>query len=121
MTKNSMSFFLLMNFFLSCGNDPIKNDLPPNLPGPMDIPTATEESEVLDLRTTVELNGRYISTVAIINSSSPDSIEIIFATTGLKNVKQFEIHIQLEPQDVFDLTKSEFIPFVTQFLVPFKI
>ena len=80
-------------FIFSCGNDPVRNELPPNLPGPMSSNVETiAESEDIELVPEKELNGRYIRSVSLSGGqlstgTEGQLIEIFVNATGLANVK----------------------------------
>ncbi len=103
-------------FIFSCGNDPVRNELPPNLPGPMSSNVETiAESEDIELVPEKELNGRYIRSVSLSGGqlstgTEGQLIEIFVNATGLANVKQFEMILHADPDDSFELAESTFVP-----------
>jgi len=115
LTRFLSSFFFLA-FIFSCGNEPVRNELPPNLPGPISINTQTPaEPERVQLRPERELNGRYIGTIRLSGgqlstNAQGQLIEILVSATALANVKQFEMVLHVEPNDSFDLSGSNFVP-----------
>ena len=118
--KNNQIIFVASIFFgaiiFSCGNDPVRNELPPNLPGPISTDSsAPPESTDFPLSQEKELNGRYIEKIRLskgelITNGQNQLIEILVSATGLAKVKQFELVLQAEPNDSFDLSGSEFVP-----------
>ena len=118
--KTNLILFLASIFFgaliFSFGNDPVRNELPPNLPGPINTDSSTPpESADIALNPEKELNGRYIGKIRlskgelIINEQN-QLIEIQVSATALSKVKQFEMVLHAEPNDSFDLSGSEFVP-----------
>ena len=108
--------FISSTFIFSCGNDPVRNELPPNLPGPINLNTQTPaESENVQLRPEKELNGRYIGTIRLSGgqlstNAQGQLVEILIGATALANVKQFEMVLHADPIDSFDLSGSNFVP-----------
>ena len=111
-----LSLFMISIFIFSCGNDPVRNELPPNLPGPISSNVeTTSESEDIELVPEKELNGRYIRSVSLSGgqlstSTEGQLIEIFVNATGLANVKQFEMILHSDPEDSFELAESNFVP-----------
>ena len=111
-----LSLFMISIFIFSCGNDPVRNELPPNLPGPISSNVeTTSESEDIELVPEKELNGRYIRSVSLSagqlsTGTEGQLIEIFVNATGLANVKQFEMILHSDPEDSFELAESNFVP-----------
>ena len=111
-----LSLSMISIVIFSCGNDPVRNELPPNLPGPMSSNVeTTSESEDIELVPEKELNGRYIRSVSLSGgqlstSTEGQLIEIFVNATGLANVKQFEMILHADPDDSFKLAESNFVP-----------
>ena len=110
--KSRLSILMIFAVTLSyCGTESAKNSLEQtasgqSLPGP---------SNATSLGLEARLDGRYAQSIRIKESAFAatqpgDKIDLTFAASGMTNVKQFEVRVEIDPAGALTFEESSFAP-----------
>lgn len=115
-----LSLLLLPFLLFSCENDSLQNrenptrDLPPIRPLP--------NPDKNELQLEAQVAGRYVASIHIDADDwsaigSGQEVPLTFRATGMSQVKQFRLKLQVEPIEALDLSASRFTS-IDPFFVP---
>ena len=110
--KSRLSILMILAATLSfCGTESAKNSLEQTTSG-QSLPVP---SNATSLGLEARLDGRYAQSIRIEESAFTatqpgDKIDLTFVASGMSNVKQFEVRLEIDPAGALTFEESSFAP-----------
>ena len=110
--KSRLSILMILAATLSfCGTESAKNSLEQTASG-QSLPVP---SNATSLGLEARLDGRYAQSIRIKESAFTatqpgDKIDLTFVASGMTNVKQFEVRVEIDPAGALTFEESSFAP-----------